>query len=298
MSQADRERELSAELQKRSGRAPQGFFVPLSVFHQPVEQRVITIGLPAGGPGSNIIATDLMAGQFIDRLGAKMRVRQLGARVISGLVGDVAIPRLKVSATSGWVAENAALSTSDMEVEQVSLKPKHAGAIVEFSRNMLQQSTPNIEQLVRDDFAAILAEAVDDVAIEDGGAKQPTGVTETVRIGNADIGVRRLEPPRRRRRLPPGGAGDMTATAVSSLPISLPPYGLTRPQAAEFVGLKLAKFDCEVKAGNLPQPVRFGRSVVWTTRTLQEALDKMSGHTAEAYREGGWKNVGKNALRR
>ena len=103
-----RERELSAELQQRSGRKPQGFFVPLSVFHEPVEQRVITTGLPAGGPGSNIIETSLLAGQFIDRLRAKMRVRQLGARVISGLVGDVAIPRLKVSATSGWSGPNTA----------------------------------------------------------------------------------------------------------------------------------------------------------------------------------------------
>lgn len=183
-----RERELSAELQRRSGRRPQGFFVPLSVFHEPVEQRVITTALPAGGPGSNIIETSLLAGQFIDRLRNKMRVRQLGARVISGLVGDVAIPRLKVSAVSGWVAENAAIASSDMELEQLSLTPKHAGAIVEFSRNMLQQSTPDIERLVRDDFAAILAEAVDDVAVEGGGANQPTGVLQTAGIGAVEAG--------------------------------------------------------------------------------------------------------------
>ncbi len=90
----------------------------------------------------------------------------------------------------------------------------------------------------------------------------------------------------------------MTDAAASSRLLSLPPYGLTRPQAAEFVGLKLAKFDNEVKLGNLPRPVRFGRSTVWTTKALQEALDEMSGAAAEKHREAGWQNVGANALRR
>ncbi len=84
---------------------------------------------------------------------------------------------------------------------------------------------------------------------------------------------------------------------MNALPQSLPPYGLARPQAAEFVGLKLPKFDLEVKAGNLPPPVRFGRSTIWTTKTLREALDKMSGAAAEEHREASWKNVGSNALR-
>ena len=53
---------------------------------------------------------------------------------------------------------------------------------------------------------------------------------------------------------------NLNVLATNALPNSLPPYGLTRPQAAEFVGLKLAKFDNEVKLGNLPRPVRFGRS--------------------------------------
>lgn len=89
----------------------------------------------------------------------------------------------------------------------------------------------------------------------------------------------------------------MNVMATNVLPNSLPPYGLNRSQAAEFVGLKLGKFDHEVKAGNLPPPLRFGRSIVWTTRTLQEALDEMNGSAAEEHREAKWKNVGKNALR-
>lgn len=186
---AGREREISAELARRSGRAFQGVAVPLSVFHQPIERRVITTALPAGGPGSNIIATDLLGNEYIDRLRAALRIRQLGARVLSGLVGNIDIPRLKASATSGWVAENAAITATDAQHEKITLAPRHAGAITEFSRNMLMQSTPDIEALIRDDFAKILAEAVDKAAIKGGGANEPTGVLGTAGIGSVALGT-------------------------------------------------------------------------------------------------------------
>jgi HK97 family phage major capsid protein len=170
-----RERELSAELARRSGRQFQGIAVPMSVFHKPLEKRVVT----GAGEGSNLIGTDHLGGQFIDVLRAKMVVRRLGARVLSGLVGNVAIPRLNASATSGWVADNAALSASDPDLNKVQLSPKHCGALTEFSRSTLMQSSPDIEQLLRMDFAGLLAQAVDRAAIKGGGSNEPTGILST-----------------------------------------------------------------------------------------------------------------------
>lgn len=167
-----RERELSQELQRRSGRSAKGIMVPLSVF----ETRVTTTAAPAGGPGSLLIATDHLGNEYIDRLRAKLVISRLGARVLNGLSGNVEIPGLKASATAGWVAENTALAHSDAEYRHVTLSPKHAGALSELSRNMLLQTSPDIEALVRDDFAAILAEAIDRVAIKGGGVNEPTGV--------------------------------------------------------------------------------------------------------------------------
>lgn len=184
-----RERELSAEVARRAGRPFQGIAVPLSVFHEPIERRVVTTGAPAGGPGANIIATDHLGAEFIDRLRAALVVRRLGARVLTGLTGNVDIPRLKASAASAWVAENTAIPAGDQQFEKVSLTPKHVGAITEFSRNMLMQASPDIEQLVRADFAAILAEAVDKAAINGGGANEPTGILGTAGIGDVAIGA-------------------------------------------------------------------------------------------------------------
>jgi HK97 family phage major capsid protein len=170
-----RERELSKELAQRMGVRERGIMVPMQVF----EKRVITSAAPAAGPGSNIIATDHMGNLFIDRLRAALKVNSLGARVLNGLQGNVDIPKLKASATAGWVAENAALGASDMQFTKVSMTPKHAGCLTEFSRNMLLQTSPDIESLVRDDFAKVLAEAVDSVAINGGGSNEPDGILQS-----------------------------------------------------------------------------------------------------------------------
>lgn len=182
---AGREREISAELQRRSGRKAQGIMVPLQVF----ERRVMTTALPAGGPGSNLIATDHRGDLYIDLLRAALITRRLGARILSGLVGNVDIPKLKTSSVAAFVGENAALTPGDMEFTKVSMNPKHAGVLTEFSRNMLLQTSPDIEQLVRSDFASVLATKVDSVAVQGGGSDEPDGILETSSIGDIPLGA-------------------------------------------------------------------------------------------------------------
>ena len=167
-----REREVSAELKRCSAGAFKGVAAPMQVF----ERRVVTSTAPAGGPGGNIIATDFRGDQFTDILRARMVTQGRGATVLSGLTGNVDIPRLKSSAAAGWVAENAAIAASDHEFDKVSMAPKHVGALTEFSRNMLLQSTPDIEALIRADFAGVLARALDAAALVGGGANEPDGL--------------------------------------------------------------------------------------------------------------------------
>ena len=172
-----RERETSAELQRRSGRAFQGVAVPMAALSRRVEQRTITTTTPSGGPGSNLIQTMLAADQFIDLLRPAMVIRQLGARVLSGLVGNVDVPAQAGATAVGWVAENTALSFSDIPFTKVSLRPKHCGALVELSRNMLLQTTPDVEQLIREDLAQVLARALDAAAIAGTGTNNdPVGI--------------------------------------------------------------------------------------------------------------------------
>jgi HK97 family phage major capsid protein len=188
---AGRERETSAELARRSGRNFEGIPIPTralslngpmrNAIRPRLEQRVISSTTPAGGPGSNLIALDLDATNYIDVLRPAMVVRGLGARVLSDLRANLDLPRLSGATTYGWFAENSAIPTSDETFNRVSLRPHHAGAILTVSRNMLQQSTPDIEAIIRDDLAQVLARAVDNAALvgPTGSAVEPQGIIYT-----------------------------------------------------------------------------------------------------------------------
>ncbi|MBJ7535436.1 phage major capsid protein [Rhodomicrobium vannielii ATCC 17100] len=180
-----REREISQEIRRRNpGQAFQGIAVPMAVF----EKRVLTTAAPAGGPGSNLIATDLRGDMFIDTLRAKSVIASSGARMLTGLVGNVDIPKKTSSAQAGWFAENTAITSSDLTFGKAQLRPKHVGALTEVSRNVLLQSSPDIEQLIRADFAALLAEALDKAAIRGGGTNEPSGIlANALLIGTVDM---------------------------------------------------------------------------------------------------------------
>ena len=133
------------------------------------------------GAGTNIIAENLLAGSFIDLLRA-MSVVMPRATVISGLVGDVDIPRQTGAATANWVADNPNADDADSEItlDQVSLSPKELAAHTGFTRKLLLQSTPDIEMLVRMDFMRIFALACDLAILHGAGtATEPQGIFGT-----------------------------------------------------------------------------------------------------------------------
>ncbi len=172
------EAEYSKEIERRTGRKAGGTFVPLSI----LEKRVNTTT-----SGAQIVPTDHRPDQFIDPLRNKLLARSLGARVLTGLQGDVSIPAYGSGVTSGWVAENSALSATDMTFASKSLAPKHVGALSEMSRQLVQQSSPDIEQLLRDDMSFAIAAAIDSALIKGGGTNEPTGIIGTSGIGTHSL---------------------------------------------------------------------------------------------------------------
>jgi HK97 family phage major capsid protein len=170
-----RAREVSAELERRSGRRAEGLLFSTSLSGAPVERRVFTTANPAGGPGSNLISTDVSP-NLISRLRERPVIRSLGATILAGLSGNVSLPRLKASATGYWVAENSPITVSDPQTDAVGLTPKHVGGIVEISRNMIQQPSLDVARMVEDDLMQIIASAMDRAAIVGGGSNEPRGL--------------------------------------------------------------------------------------------------------------------------
>jgi predicted DNA-binding transcriptional regulator AlpA len=64
----------------------------------------------------------------------------------------------------------------------------------------------------------------------------------------------------------------MVQNTVSSLPLSLAPRGLSRAQAAEYIGVGVTKFDEMVGDGRMPKPKRIDGRNVWDRIKLDEAF--------------------------
>lgn len=176
------EREVSKEIARRSHRDPRGIFVPLTGTGRR--------DLAQSGSGGNLVATNLLAQDFIELLRNRTRVLQLGATVLSGLVGNVAIPSETAAATASWMSENGTLTESDQTFGQLTLSPHMLGAFTKVSRRMLLQATPAVQQVVERDLALQLAVAIDAAAISGtGSANQPTGILNTSGIGSVAIGT-------------------------------------------------------------------------------------------------------------
>lgn len=65
---------------------------------------------------------------------------------------------------------------------------------------------------------------------------------------------------------------DQLLPRISLLPPSLPPRGLSRGQAAEYIGIGPTKFDELVSEGQMPRPKRIGGRTVWDRNALDEAF--------------------------
>ncbi|KHL57074.1 phage major capsid protein [Xanthomonas cannabis] len=163
------EAEMHAELERRHGPARNGgILVPLSAF----ERRANTT---ATAP--ELVANQHRADQYIGPLRDSLLVRSLGVRTLTGLTGNVSIPKAGAGLTAGWVTEGQALPESQMDFDSVTLTPKHVGGITEMSRQLIQQSSPAIEDLVRDDLSFAVASAIDRAIIAGTGANgQPLGI--------------------------------------------------------------------------------------------------------------------------
>mgnify|MGYP002005766630 FL=1 len=182
-------RELSQEVARTSGltaTSERTFFVPFSALSQ--RATYVTSSATTGG---NIVATDLLADDFIEALRNASPVVGLGVRTLTGLVGDVAIPRRSgVASTSYLSSETTAITQAESTFDQVTMSPKNLAALSKYSRQTLLQATPGIEELIRRDLTDGINAAIDAAVLNGSGSSgQPTGIRNTSGIGSVAMGT-------------------------------------------------------------------------------------------------------------
>jgi HK97 family phage major capsid protein len=181
--------EVSEAAAKKEGRTSRGLLIPVDVLYG---KRDLTTSTASGtAKAGNLVATDLLSASFIDVLRNKMVLNTLGAQFLTGLNGNVAIPRKTSASSAYWVAENVAPTESSNApaFDQVTMSPKTLGAYVDISRRLMLQSSLDIENLVRNDLATSIAVAMDGAAVAGSGSNKPTGVLNTSGIGSVTLGT-------------------------------------------------------------------------------------------------------------
>ena len=180
-SNAGFERECHNAILKRAGIADSGnggFYVPYEV-----QKRDLTAASPSGG--GYLVATDNLASSFIDLLRNRAVVAQLGATMLTGLQGNVTIPKQTAGGTAYWLTNEAtAITESNQTLGQLALSPKNVGAYTEVSRQLMMQSSPAADSLIMNELAKVLAIAIDAAALEGNGSGAPTGIANTGSIGS------------------------------------------------------------------------------------------------------------------
>ena len=178
---AEFEIEVGKAAAQKYERSSNGIVVPNEVL-----RRDLLAGLPSAG--GNLVADELLSGSFIDLLRNRLALANAGVTMLSGLQGNISIPRQSSASTAYWVGENVAPTESQQAIDQVNMTPKTVGAYVDYSRRLLLQSTIDVEGMVRNDLTRVIALELDRVGMYGtGSSNQPLGLINTSGIGSQTI---------------------------------------------------------------------------------------------------------------
>ena len=172
---AEFEFECSAAAAEAYGRNSQGLMLPPEVLRE-WNQRDLNTSDDAG-----IVGQDFRGGDFIDALRNSSSVMSAGATLLRGLQGDVKIPKKTGTSTAAFVSsEGTAVAESEMTIGSVTMSPKTLGCFTDVTRQLLTQSSLDVENLIRNDIAQSMALAIDAGALEGSGTSgNPTGIKNT-----------------------------------------------------------------------------------------------------------------------
>lgn len=169
--------ECSRAAAEQYGTTAQGLMIPVDVLRNwDMAKRTLNSSDEAA-----LFTDDFRGGDFIDILRNASSVMRAGARMLTGLSGDVKIPKKLTAAAASWIStEGGNASESEMTVGSVSMVPKTLGAYTDVTRQLLIQSSLDVEALMRDDLVQALALAIDKAALEGNGQSgSPTGILNT-----------------------------------------------------------------------------------------------------------------------
>lgn len=151
------EREMHEEFSKRAKESG----VEISGLALPTEFRADgqTVTQDSGDYGANLVPTQQQ--DTIEFLRPKPVLRELGAKYMTGLSGNVAFPTNDGGISATWEDEVAEVAFSRNAYGIKKMNPRRLASSVPISMQNLFQSAPDLERMTIDDINAVVANALD-----------------------------------------------------------------------------------------------------------------------------------------
>lgn len=183
------EAEMSQELaQRKLGTyMVEGFGVPFDILASPAMMtRDLNVNTFSQG-GATVQSS--VSPSIIPIMRNKAACIRMGATVLTGLTSNLSFPRQTSAATVSALAETATGTKSNPTFDQVMLSPKRTGAIIEYSRQLVLQSSVDVENWLREDLLAQIGIKLDYFLLNGQGAQsEPLGILNTPGIGSVTFG--------------------------------------------------------------------------------------------------------------
>ncbi len=164
------------------GQKLKGFGIPSIVLNRASTGQNVTT--PADG-GYLVQDSSL---NLIVALKNKLVLTQLGARFLTGLTGD--LPLVTPGAfTAEFVAEGDAITKTKIDFANKKMSPHRLGCLGAVSKQLLYQSSADIERLIIDEFTSAISLGIEQAAISGSGSgANPTGILSTANIKSVVAG--------------------------------------------------------------------------------------------------------------
>ena len=199
------EKEASEATAAATKRTPEGFLIPHDVATSNLVDSnnlggetvkalvsaitaIKTLNQTTFASGGALVGTNILTGSIIELLRNKPLVSQMGAMTLTGLMGNVAIPRINGGATAYWLNEQGSVTASDQAFGQVGFMPKKLMGRTGYTKELVNQTDISIEALVRNDLTTVLSLAKDLAALNGTGGAQPLGIMNTTGINAVTFG--------------------------------------------------------------------------------------------------------------
>ncbi len=177
---------------QRAGHKPtsrHSAFIPAAAIARALQGYQTTVATA----GQELVETTLDPSTFVDALRPRSVALSLGAQTITGLVGDVQIPRQSTTSTAYWTSTtgtspvvSGAITESEATFDATPLvvKPGQLGVYGTASRLFIRQGGQLAERVLANDVASTLGTAIDQAVITGSGTSgQPLGIVNTAGIG-------------------------------------------------------------------------------------------------------------------